>query len=161
VIFMESKALYRSFREEVPDEPEREPLGRARVARQGDDITLVAWGAMLPRTVEAAEVLAREDGVEAEVIDLVSVAPLDSATVVSSVRRTGRAAIVHEAPKTYGPGAEITARLNEQAFYRLRAPVQRIAGYDVPVPYFARENDYLPDVVRIVAGARRALEAEA
>ena len=137
------------------------PIGEARIARAGADLTLVAYGGMLPRTLEAAEKLEQEDGVDCEVIDLVSVAPLDSAKVVSSVRRTGRAVVVHEAPHTYGPAAEIIACLNEQAFYRLQAPVQRVTGYDVPVPYFARENEYLPDVPRIVDACRRALESEA
>lgn len=161
VVFMEPKLLYRSVREEVPEEPERMPIGEARLARRGEDLTLVAHGAMLPRTLEAAETLDEEDGVGCDVIDLVSVAPLDAGRVVSSVRKTRRALVVHEAPRTYGPAAELVARLNEQAFYRLEAPVQRVTGYDVPVPYFARENEYLPGVDRIVDAARRVLETEA
>jgi len=160
VVFFEPKLLYRSLREEVPDEPERQPLDRARIPRRGDDLTLVAYGAMLPRTLDAAAELA-EDGVECEVVDLVTLAPLDGDAVITSVRKTGRAVVVHEAHRSYGPAAEIVARLNEQAFYALRAPVQRVTGHDVPVPYFAREHDYLPDVPRIVEAARRSLEAEA
>jgi len=160
VIFFESKLLYRSLREEVPDEPERLPLDRTRIARRGNDLTLVAYGAMLPRTLDAAAELG-DAGVDCEVLDLVTLAPLDSEPVVTSVRKTGRAVVVHEAHRSYGPAAEILARLNEQAFYSLRAPVQRVTGYDVPVPYFAREHEYLPDVARIVEAARRSLEAEA
>lgn len=161
VVFYEPKRLYRSVREEVPDAPETVPLDRARRAREGDGVTLVAYGAMLRVALEAADRLAEEDGVEAEVWDLVSLAPLDHAPVAESVRRTGRAVIVHEAHRSYGPGAEVAARLADDAFWHLEAPIVRVTGYDVHPPYFAREGMYLPDAERVVAGARRALAAEA
>ncbi len=158
VVYFEPKALYRSFREEVdPDEQEIE-IGRARTLREGDDMTLVAWGAMVPRAQEAADRLADDDGIEVDLIDLLSLSPLDHETVSESVRRTGHAVIVHEAHRTFGPAGEIMARLIEDAFWWLETPVERVTGYDVPVPYFAREQDYLPSVDRIVAAARRSLE---
>ncbi len=160
VIFFEPKALYRSHREEVPDERETMALGEARVVREGSDITLVAYGAMLPRVLEAAEALA-EDGAEAEVIDLLTISPLDDATVCRSVRKCGRAVVVHEAPRSFGPGAEIVARLVENVFYHLEAPVGRVTGFDIHVPFFAREQAYLPDVPRIVHAARETLDARA
>ena len=158
VVYFEPKALYRAFREEVdPDEQEIE-IGRARTLREGDDMTLVAWGAMVPRAKEAADRLAERDGIEVDLIDLLSLSPLDHETVSESVRRTGHAVIVHEAHRTFGPAGEIMARLIEDAFWWLETPVERVTGYDVPVPYFAREQDYLPSVDRIVAAARRSLE---
>ena len=153
VIFMEPTRLYRSFREEVPDEHEL-PLGEARVVEPGDDLTAIAWGSMLRETLEAAENV----DASVEVIDLRTISPLDTETIVESVRKTGRCLVAHEAPRTGGMAGEITARLNEEAFYYLEAPVERVTGYDVPVPMFAREDAYLPDAERIEAGLRRALE---
>jgi pyruvate dehydrogenase E1 component beta subunit len=157
VIFMEPKRIYRAFREEVPDEPEEIPIGRSQTRREGDDVTLVAYGSMLRPTLEAAERLADEDGVEAEVIDLLSISPLDDSRFCASARRTGRVVIVHEAQRSFGPGAEVLARLVEKSFWYLQAPVVRVTGWDVQVPFFARERLYLPDVTRIVAGAREVL----
>lgn len=161
VIFFEPKAIYRAFREEVSEDEETITIGEARIAREGDDLTVVAYGAMLRRALAAAETLAKEDGAEAQVIDLMTVSPLDDGLIVESVRRTGRAAIVHEAHRSFGPAAEIIARLVEKAFYHLEAPVERIAGYDTIVPYFTREQAYLPDEARILDGFRRALKAPA
>ncbi len=158
VVFFEPKASYRAFREEVPEDDEPMELGRARVARQGDDLTLVAYGAMLPRALEAAETLAEEDGIEVEVIDLLSIKPLDYETVCGSVQRTGRAAVVHEAPLTYGPAGELAARIMEEVFLYLEAPVARIAGPDVHMPYFSREQMYLPGADRIAADCRNTLD---
>jgi pyruvate dehydrogenase E1 component beta subunit len=157
VIYMEPKLLYRAFREEVPEEPESLPFGEARVERRGDDITLIAWGAMLTRTLDAADELAGEHGIEAEVIDLRSLSPLDEDCLADSVRATGRALVVHEAPRSFGPGSEIIARINDRAFYYLKKPVTRISGFDTVIPFFARENDYLPGVDRIVHGARELM----
>ena len=159
VLFFEPKALYRAFREEVPEEEETLPIGRSRIAREGGDLTLVAYGAMLRPTLEAAEELSRQRGAEAEVIDLLTISPLDDTLLVASARKTGRVAVVHEAPRSFGPGAEIVARLVEKAFYHLEAPVARVTGYDVIIPLFRREAYYLPDVPRIVQAARRLLEA--
>lgn len=159
VIFLEPKALYRAFREEVPEEEETLPIGESHIVREGNDLTLVAYGAMLHRTLETAEKLAEEDGAEAEVIDLISLSPLDDSRFTESVRRTGRVVVIHEAHRSFGPAAEIVARLVEKSFYYLEAPVERITGYDVHVPYFAREQAYLPSVNRILNGCRRALNA--
>lgn len=158
VIFLEPKAIYRAFKEDVEeDADEVGELGKARVVREGGDITLVAYGAMLRRTLEAAETLSEEDGVEAEVVDVVSIAPLDAETIAESVKATGRAVVVHEAPMSYGPAGEIMARLNELAFFHLEAPPARVTGYDCHVPYFAREQLYLPSVKRILRAARETL----
>jgi pyruvate dehydrogenase E1 component beta subunit len=157
VIVFEPKSLYRAFREEVPDDEETITIGQAKVVREGEDVTLVAYGAMLRRTLDAAKTLAEEDGIGAEVIDLISVSPLDDATVARSVRKTGRAVVVHEAHRSFGPGAEIVARLVDRVFLYLEAPVERVTGFDVHVPYFSREQDYLPDRERIAGAARRAV----
>jgi pyruvate dehydrogenase E1 component beta subunit len=157
VIFLEHKALYHATREEVPEEPETLPLARARVAREGGDLTVVAWGAMLRVALEAAEVLEAEDGVRAEVIDLLTLSPLDRDTLAGSVSRTGRALIVHEAPRSFGPGAEIAASIAEGAFLSLQAPVRRVAAPDVAFVGFARERAALPGVAPVVAAARETL----
>lgn len=159
VIFFEPKSIYRAFREEVPDEEETLPIGRAQVAREGGDLTLVAYGAMLRRTLEAAETLREEDGVECQVIDLLTLSPLDHEPIVASVQQTGRAVIVHEAPRSFGPAAEIVSRLVEKAFWYLEAPIRRVTGYDTIMPLLAYEQHYLPSTERIVRGARETLSA--
>jgi pyruvate dehydrogenase E1 component beta subunit len=157
VIFFEAKALYHAAREDVPDESETLPLGRAHVAREGGDLTVVSYGAMLRVCREAADVLREEDDVEVELIDLLTISPLDRETLASSVDKTGRAVIVHEAPKSFGPGAEIAASIMEGAFLSLEAPIRRVAAYDVPFVGFAREKANVPDVARVVAAARETL----
>lgn len=157
VIFYEPKAVYRAYREEVPEEEETIPIGQSEIVRQGSDITLVAYGAMVHPTLEAATQLKEKDGVEAEVVDLLTIAPLDDGPLTQSVRKTGRAVVVHEAPRSYGPGAEIAARLMEKSFLYLEAPVRRVTGFDVVIPLFQREKDYIPSVKRIVQGARETL----
>ncbi|WP_027947465.1 alpha-ketoacid dehydrogenase subunit beta [Litchfieldella anticariensis] len=157
VIFFEPKAIYRAFREEVPEEEETLPIGQSRTARQGSDLTMISYGAMLHRTLEAAERLADEDGAEAEVIDLLSLSPLDHERFTQSARNTGRVVIVHEAHRSYGPAGEIMARLIEESFYYLEAPIRRVTGFDTIVPMFAREQDYLPDVERILEATRAAM----
>ncbi len=157
VIFFEPKASYRAFREEVPDDDELAEIGKAVTVQKGDDLTLVAYGAMIPRARKAAETLA-EDEITVDLIDLLSLSPLDWPAVTASVRRTGRCVVVHEAPLSYGPGAEIAARVMEDAFLRLKAPVARVAGPDVHVPYFAREQSYLPDCDRILNACRAVLD---
>jgi pyruvate dehydrogenase E1 component beta subunit len=159
VVFYEPKALYRAFREEVPDEEEAMPLSRSVLAREGRDLTLIAYGAMMRPTLEAAEQLHKVHGVEAEVVDLLTISPMDDALLVASARKTGRVAVVHEAPRSFGPGAEIVARLVEKAFYHLEVPVARVTGYDVIIPLFSREMHYLPGVPRIVHAARQLLAA--
>ena len=153
VIFFEPKAVYRAFREEVPDAPETMPIGKGVVARPGKDVTLIAYGAMLRVALDAAEELADEHDVDAEVIDLLSVSPLDGELINESVRRTGRAVVVHEAPRHCGVGAEIVARIVEGSLLYLEAPVKRVTGYDTIIPYFQNELTYLPDPARVVAAA--------
>lgn len=158
VIFYESKALYRAFREEVPDKVETMEIGKSQIARPGENLTMIAYGAMLRPTLEAAEELQKE-GVSAEVIDLLTISPLDDSLMIESIRKTGKAVIVHEAPKSFGPGAEIISRLMEGAFYYLEAPIQRVTGYDIVIPYFSREKAYMPDVRRIMQAARATMTA--
>jgi pyruvate dehydrogenase E1 component beta subunit len=158
VIFYEPKALYRAFREDVPEAEETWPIGRSQIIREGSDVTLIAYGAMLRPTLEAAEQLKTGHGVEADVIDLLTIAPLDDLLITESVRKTGHAVVVHEAPMSYGPGAEIVARLVEKAFYFLQKPIARVTGYDVTIPLFSREHHYLPNAGRIADAARRMLE---
>lgn len=157
VIFMEPKAVYRQMRETVPEEAETAEIGKVRVAREGDAVTLVSFGAMLHRALQAAEALA-EDGIEAEVIDVETIAPLDAAGIAASVARTGRLLIVNEAPPSYGAAGEIAMRVIEEEFYALRVPIRRVCGWDVHVPFFAREQAYLPSVGRIERAAREMAE---
>jgi pyruvate dehydrogenase E1 component beta subunit len=159
VIFFEPKAVYRSFDEDVPDEMEFMPLGKAEVVRKGADITFISYGAMMRPTLEAADELADQDGVSAEVVDLLTVKPLDTETIVQSVSKTGRAVVIHEGPRTCGIGAEVVARIVERALWHLEAPIRRITGYDVQFPYFAREQAFLPNADRILRAARGVLEA--
>ncbi len=157
VIFFESKALYRAYREEVPEEEEVLPIGTSQIAREGRDLTIVTYGAMLRPVLAAAEELQQQTGAAAEVIDLQTIAPLDDTLFVASARRTGRVMIVHEAPRSFGPGAEIVARLVEKAFYYLEAPIARVTGYDIVIPLFAREKSYLPNADRVLRAARRLI----
>ena len=161
VVFYEPKALYRAFREEVPEEEETMPLGKSRVAREGDDLTMIAYGAMLRPTLEAADELSEKHGVEAEVIDLLTISPLDDELFAESAKKTGRVLVVHEAPMSYGPGAEIVSRLVEKSFYYLETPVERVAGFDVLIPLFSMERHYVPGVRRIVRTARKVLDKKA
>jgi len=157
VIFFEAKGLYHAAREDVPDETETLPIGRAQVVQEGKDLTLIAYGAMLRVAREATQVLHDEDGAEAEVIDLLTISPLDRETLVASVQKTGRAVVVHEAPKSFGAGAEIAASIMEGAFLSLEAPIRRVAAYDVSFVGFARERATVPDVARVVAACRQTL----
>jgi pyruvate dehydrogenase E1 component beta subunit len=159
VVFYEPKAVYRAFREEVPDEEETWPIGKAEVVREGTDVTLIAYGAMMQPALQAAETLHAEDGVAAEVIDLLTIYPLDDETFAQSLRKTGRAVIVNEAPRSFGPAAELVARLVEKSFWYLEAPIRRVTGYDIVVPLFAYERTYLPDAARVVQAVRETLSA--
>ncbi len=151
VVFLEPKLIYRSVREPVPTGAYTEPLGEAAVRRQGSDVSLYTWGAMTRPSLVAARQLASEADLEVEVVDLRTLSPLDVETLAASFRKTGRAVVVHEAPKTCGLGAEIAATLQEEALYHQQAPIQRVAGFDVPVPLHATEDYYLPQVARIQA----------
>jgi pyruvate dehydrogenase E1 component subunit beta len=157
VVFFEAKSLYHAGREEVPEEVETLPIGQAQVVRPGTDVSLIAYGAMLRVAREAADVLKEEDGVEAEIIDLLTVSPLDRETLGASVSKTGRAVVIHEAPRSFGPGAEIATSIMERCFLSLEAPIKRVTAHDVPFVGFARERANVPDVPRAVAAAREAL----
>ena len=155
VIFYEGKALYRSFREEVPEEEETLPLGKANIARSGNDLTIIAYGAMMRPVLDAAEKLQELHQIDTEIIDLLTLSPLDESLLIESVKKTGRAVVVHEAPRSFGPGAEIVTRLMEGAFYYLEAPIERVTGFDLIIPYFSRETSYIPSIERIITAARK------
>jgi len=158
VFFLEAIKLYRSERQAVPEGHFAFELGRARIVRPGDAVSLFCYGGMVEVCLKAAEVAARE-GVELEVVDLETLAPLDEATVLDSVKRTGRAVIVYEAPRSGGFGAEVAARIAEEAIYHLEAPVVRVAGWDAPYPPFTSvEHHYRPDARRVLAAVREVLE---
>ena len=146
VFFFEPKRLYRAFREEVPEGDYTVPLGEGKKLTEGDDVTLISWGAMARVCLEALKLV---KDVSIELIDLRTLSPLDDKMITESVRRTGRAVIVHEEPRTLGLGAEIIARINEKAFLYLEAPVRRVTGYDVPMPLAKLEDYYLPDAERV------------
>ena len=154
VIFLEPKAIYRSVKGEVPAEDYVVPIGKARVAREGADVTLVAWGAMLHVGMRAAAAAAEKD-IDVEVIDLRTIFPWDRDAVLASARKTGRVVILHEAPRTGGFGAEIAATIAERAVDSLRAPILRVTGFDTPFPY-ALEHVYMPDPKRTLAAIERA-----
>ncbi len=160
VVFYEPKAVYRAFREEVPDVPDPIEIGKARIVREGADVTLIGYGAMMRPVLEAADDLKEVHGADPEVIDLLSIAPMDTETLVGSVSKTGRCVIVHEGPRTCGVAAEIIARLNERAFGYLLAPIRRVTGYDIVFPYFQCEEHYLPDVDTIVEAVTETLASD-
>lgn len=157
VVMMEPIRLYRALREELPERLEHVPLGVARVRRTGNDITLVAWGAVVPSALEAAESVATE-GIDVEVIDPRTLSPLDWETLTGSVEKTGRLVIAHEAPRTGGPGGELVAEIVERCFYSLRSPPRRVAGADVVYPPQLLEDEYLPDARRIAEALRLCVE---
>lgn len=156
VVFLEPTRLYRAAREEVVDDGEGLPLESCITLRPGRDLTFVSWGAMLKETLEAAEQMSTE-GIEAEVIDVATLKPLDSATILESVGRTGRLVIVHEAPLTCGYGAEIAARVAGAGLMSLLAPIERVAGYDTVMPYPRSEAWYMPSVQKVMSAARRVM----
>lgn len=158
VIFFEPKALYRAFREEVPEAPEEMEIGKGVIARPGNDVTIVSYGASLRTSLEAAEELADDHGVDAEVIDLLTVSPLDSDLINESVRKTGRAVVVHEAPRHCGVGAEVVARIVEDSLMYLEAPVKRVTGYDTIIPFFANERNYVPDAGKVVKATMETVQ---
>jgi pyruvate dehydrogenase E1 component beta subunit len=148
VIFLEPTRLYRLIREEVPDDEYTVPLGKARLAQEGDDITVIAWGSMVERTLKATE------GYRADLLDLQTLSPFDEEAVLASVRKTGRVVIVQEAAETGSFGAELSATIAAQAILHLRAPILRVAGFDVTIPLPKLEDHYIPSVARI----RKALD---
>jgi 2-oxoisovalerate dehydrogenase E1 component beta subunit len=160
VIYFEHKFLYRRIKEELPEDEEiLTPIGEARVAQEGTDLTIVTWSATVWKALEAAQQLGESEGVSVEVVDLRSLLPMDDAAIVASVRKTNRLLIVHEDTRTGGVGGEITARVSEQAFEWLDAPVRRVTARDAPLPYSAQLEDYvLPQTEEIVVAARELLE---
>jgi pyruvate dehydrogenase E1 component beta subunit len=158
VVVLEPKLHYRTLRGEVPEGEHVVELGRARLAREGDDLTLVAYGSMVPLCEQAADALVGEASVE--VLDVRTLKPLDEDALLASAAKTGRVVIVQEAPRTCGYAAELAAILAEKAILDLRGPVLRVTGYDVPYPYWTIEDLYMPSVERVVDAARRLLEFE-
>jgi pyruvate dehydrogenase E1 component beta subunit len=156
VVFLEPTRLYRAFKEEVADDGEGLPLDTALLLREGDDLTFVSWGPMVPSVLACADRLEAE-GISAEVIDLATLRPLDADTILASVARTGRCVIVHEAPLTGGFGGEVAAIIAERGLTSLLAPVQRVTGYDVVVPLAALENRFIPSEARILNAAHAVL----
>jgi pyruvate dehydrogenase E1 component beta subunit len=158
VIFLEPTRLYRLNKQKVEDTGVALPLDQCFVLREGSDITLISWGAMLHETLLAADRLLKEKGLSAEVIDVATIKPLELNTILTSVEKTGRCVIIHEAARYCGVGAEIAAQLSEKAFLFLQAPIQRVTGYDVTVPYAQLEKQYLPSVTRINNVIEQTLE---
>jgi len=158
VIFMEPKRIYRSIREEVPDEEYVIPLGQSRVVMEGSNVTVIAWGAMLHVAMQGAKLMA-DRGVSSEVLDLRTLSPLDTDQIIESVKKTNRAVIVHEAPRSCGVAAEIAARINEKALLYLEAPVERVTGFDIVMPLPKLEQYFLPDAKRVANAIDRVMSA--
>lgn len=157
VMFYEPKACYRAFKEEVPDQPETMEIGKANVVRPGNDVTIISYGSTMRPVLEAADDLVDEYQIDPEIIDLLSLVPMDTETITASVKKTGRCVVVHEAPRNCGPAAEIIARIVESALMFLEAPIQRVTGYDLVLPYFNIEKPYLPDPRKIITAVREVV----
>ena len=157
VIFLEPKRVYRLVKQDVPDSGEALPLDRCFVLREGSDVTLISWGAMLHETQQAANELEKQ-GVSAEIIDVATIKPLDINTIITSVEKTGHCVIIHEAARCCGVGAEISAQLCEYAFDCLQAPIQRVTGYDTVMPYYASESHYMPSTQKIINATLSIME---
>ena len=160
IMFYEPKAVYRAFREDVPEEPEVMEIGKANIVTEGSDITLITYGAMMRQCKEAVQDLEEDFGISVELIDLLTISPMDTVTISTSVQKTGRCLIVNEGQRTCGVAAEIMARLNETSFEFLEAPIQRITGFDTPFPYFQIEEHFLPESNEIVAAVQNILAWE-
>ncbi|HEY4383208.1 MAG TPA: alpha-ketoacid dehydrogenase subunit beta [Ktedonobacteraceae bacterium] len=158
VLFLENIKLYRSFRQETPEDYYTLPLGKANIVQPGDDVSVFAYGAMIPVALEAAQQVQQELDISVEVVDLRTVWPLDEACIISSVEKTGRAVIVHEAPRAGGVGAEISAIINEHCLYSLLKPIERVTGYDTPYPVPGQEDYYVPTAARVLDALKRAME---
>ena len=157
VVFFEHKALYPAAKEDLPDEPETMEIGKASVVREGRDVTIISYGASMRPVLEAAEELEEEHQIDAELVDLLSLVPMDTQTITESVKKTGRCVVVHEAPRNCGPAAEIIARIVENAMMFLEAPIQRVTGYDLVLPFFNLERPYMPDSRKVVTAAREVV----
>ncbi len=157
VIFMEPKRIYRAFKQEVSADDYLIPIGKAKIEKEGTDITLVAWGAMMQETRKAYKILS-EKGVSAEVIDLRTISPYDSETIVKSVKKTGRIVIIHEEARSFGTGAELITMLTEKAFLHLEAPPARVTGFSTVIPLPKGEQHYMPSAERIVMKAMETVQ---
>jgi len=157
ILFLEHMKLYRSIRAEVPEEAYTVPLDKANVVREGQDLTVIAYGAMVHTALQAAEEMASKNGVQAEVIDLRSINPIDIETIVTSIKKTHRAVVVQEAQRTAGAAAEVVAQINEHAIYHLEGPVLRITPPDTVYPFGQIEDDWLPNADRVMQGMTKAL----
>lgn len=156
VIFLEPSKLYRAFRQEVPEDDYTIPIGKAKVLKQGTDVTVVTWGAYVHEVLKA-DALLQEEGISAEIIDLRTISPIDRPTILESVQKTGRFVVVHEAPRSFGPGAELIALVNEGAFLYLEAPPTRLAGFDVTIPIPRGEHHYFMDAKRMAFGIKNVV----
>ena len=157
VMVFEPKKIYRAFREDVPEESYETPIGEAAIRREGEDVSIFTWGAVTRPTLEAAEAVA-EDGIDAEVVDLRTLSPMDRETIVESFKKTGRAVVVHEAPKTGGLAGEITTLLQEEALFYQEAPIERVTGWDAVYPLYDLEDFQLPNATRVEEAIRSAVE---
>ena len=157
VIFLEPKKIYRAFREEVPEKSYEIPIGEAAIRREGSDLSIFTWGSMTRPTLSAAEAVA-EDGIDAEVVDLRTLSPMDRETIVESFKKTGRAVVVHEAPRTGGLAGEITALLQEEALFYQKAPIERVTGWDAVYPLYDLEDFQLPNAARIEDAIKAVLD---
>ena len=157
VLYLEPKRLYRAFREEVPEGDYTIPFGKANVVKEGTDVTAIAWGSMTRPTLSAIEDYEEREGVSVELIDLRTIVPLDFETISASVQKTGRVVVIQEAPKTCGYASEITALITEKLILHLEAPIIRISGFDVAMPYFTLEEHYIPDAGRISRGLQQVV----
>jgi 2-oxoisovalerate dehydrogenase E1 component beta subunit len=157
VVFLEPKRIYRYVKQEVPDNGEALPLDKCFILREGSDVTLITWGAMIKETFEATEIVAAQD-ISAEIIDVATVKPIDIATIIESVEKTGRVVIIHEAARHCGVGAEIAAQISEYCLESLLAPIQRVTGYDTVMPYFQMEYHYIPSAQQIVDAVTTVME---
>jgi len=156
VLFMEPKRIYRAIREEVPEGDYTIPIGKARLVQEGKDVTIITWGAMVREALNATEQL-KGDKIDVEIIDLRTISPMDVDAIINSIRKTGRGVIVHEAPKTCGMGAEIIALINEKALLSLQAPIERVTGFDIPMPLMKSEHYDLPNPKRIVLAVKKVM----
>lgn len=156
VVFMEPKRIYRAFKQEVPEEDYFIPIGKAAVLQSGTDVTVFGWGAMLRECMKAA-VEAKKLNISCEVIDIRTISPLDYETIIRSVQKTGRAVVVHEAVRSFGVGAEISSIIHENLFHSLKAPVERVTGFDIVVPMARSEDKVLPEPFRILQGIKKVM----
>jgi pyruvate dehydrogenase E1 component beta subunit len=157
VIFMEPKRMYRAIKQEVPEESYEIPLGTAASVMQGTDVTIISWGSMIHQSLKAAKELAKE-GITCQILDIRTIAPLDRESIIAAAAATGRVVIVQEAPRTFGVGSEIATIIYENLMSSLKAPIERVTGYDITMPLLQTESLYLPDEVNIIEAAKKVLK---